>query len=186
MKKLQLEIKCKNKNNSFNNISIDDSINDHLWAEKSAINQRKSVAVQRNKIDREDPDVYIKKAFGKNFEFSEKYLTSNIKPEVIVKALKKRYGFTKITKATLKHVLYEGARLNRILRINDSWYEKMVEILDIPLDKDEEELRRNEELKEEEKASTTHLPPVKFIFCLALVLKLYLFFIWFCILKAHY
>ena len=36
----------------------------------------------------EDPELYIQKVFGKNFEFSEKFLTSNIKPDVIIKALK--------------------------------------------------------------------------------------------------
>ena len=75
---------------------------------------------------------------SKNFEFSEHNLTSDIDPRLIIRALKRRYGFKKITKATLKHVLYEGARLNRILQINDSCYEKMVEILNIPLDFDEE------------------------------------------------
>ena len=102
------------------------------------------------KIIIEDPEDHIKKYFGKNFEFSEDCLTSDIKPEIIIKVLKKRYGFIKITKATLKHVLYEGARLNRILRINDSWYEKMVEILDIPLDSDEEIDNTEEEDKKEE------------------------------------
>ena len=87
--------------------------------------------------------VISNKVFGKNFEFSEKYLTSNIKPEIIIRALRKRYGFTKITKATLKHVLYEGARLNHILRINDFWYEKMVEILDIQLDPESDDDSRN-------------------------------------------
>ena len=47
-------------------------------------------------------------------------------------------------------MLYEGARLNRILRINDSWYEKMVEILDIPWDSDEEIDYSEEEDKKEE------------------------------------
>ena len=35
-----------------------------------------------------DPDEYIKKVFGRNFEFSEKYLTSNINSETIVRAIK--------------------------------------------------------------------------------------------------
>lgn len=120
---------------------MNESFQDHLKIDSNPNNQRKSVAISRSKVNREDQDVYIKKAFGKNFEFSEKYLTSNIKPELIIKALKKRYEFKKITKATLKHVLYEGARLNRILRINDSCYEKMVEILNIPLDPDDNEVK---------------------------------------------
>ena len=110
--------------------------------------------IKRRKSKREDPDVYIKKAFGKNFEFSEKYLTSNINSEKIIKALKKRYGFSKITKATLKHVLYEGARVNRILLINDSWFDKMVEILNIPLDSDEE----NKNISDEDDKNQIHLP----------------------------
>jgi hypothetical protein len=94
---------------------------------------------RKRRVNREDPDVYIKKAFGKNFEFSEEYLTSNISSEAIMKAIKRRYGFKKVTKSTLKHVLYEGARINRVLRINDSWYEKMVDILGLNLDLDDEE-----------------------------------------------
>ena len=77
--------------------------------------------------------------FGKDFEFSEKYLKSKIDSETIVKALKRRYKFKKITKVTLKHVLYEGARANNILRINDEWFNKMVEILNLNLDADSDE-----------------------------------------------
>ena len=35
-----------------------------------------------------DPDEYIKEVFGRNFEFSEKYLTSSINSEIIVRAIK--------------------------------------------------------------------------------------------------
>jgi len=45
----------------------------------------------------------------------------------------------KVTRATLKHILYEGARLNRVLRINDTCFEKMIEILNITFDSDDEE-----------------------------------------------
>jgi hypothetical protein len=76
--------------------------------------------MNRRKTVKADPEVYFKKVFGKSFEFSEKYLTANIKPQLIIKAVKRRYGFLKVTKSTLKHILYEGARLNRVLRINDS------------------------------------------------------------------
>lgn len=72
---------------------------------------------------------FIKEAFGSEFEFSEKYLTAKISPSAIILAIKKRYGLKKVSRATLKHILYEGARLNRILRINDSCFEKMVDIL---------------------------------------------------------
>ena len=49
--------------------------------------------IERRKYRKEDPELYIKKAFGKNFEFSEEYLTSNIESESIIKAIKSRYGF---------------------------------------------------------------------------------------------
>jgi hypothetical protein len=90
-------------------------------------------------LELSDPESIIKKSFGRNFEFSEKYLTSNIKLELIAKAIKMRYGFNKITKATLKHILYEGARLNRVLRIDDSCFDKMIDVLCIPLEDDHEE-----------------------------------------------
>ena len=51
--------------------------------------------------------------------------------------LNKRYGFKKVTRSTLKHLLYEGARLNRVLRINNSWFDKMVDILDIDCESDD-------------------------------------------------
>ena len=35
---------------------------------------------------------------------------------------------------TIKHILYEGARSNNILRINDESYEKLVDILNLPLE----------------------------------------------------
>ena len=76
--------------------------------------------LRRKRFTREDPEKYIKKAFGRNFEFSEEYLTSHINPEAIMKAIKKRYGFHKVTRSTLKHILYEGARTNRVLRINNN------------------------------------------------------------------
>ena len=95
--------------------------------------------IRRRKISQEDPEVYIKKAFGAHFEFSEEYLTSNIKSKTIIKAIKRRYGFKNVTKATMKHILYEGARLNRVLRINDSCFEKMVEILNINFEYEEDE-----------------------------------------------
>lgn len=40
---------------------------------------------------------------------------------------------------TIKHILYEGARLNNILRINDESYEKLVDILDLPIETEEDE-----------------------------------------------
>ncbi|CAI2375561.1 unnamed protein product [Moneuplotes crassus] len=95
--------------------------------------------IKRARISKEDPEGYIKKAFGPNFEFSEEYLTSNIKSETIIKAIKKRYGFKKVTKSTMKHILYEGARLNRVLRINDSCFDRMVDILNIKFEAEEED-----------------------------------------------
>lgn len=57
----------------------------------------------------------------------------------MVKVIKKRYGFKKVTRSTLKHILYEGARLNRILRINNECFDKMVDILDIKCESDSKE-----------------------------------------------
>ena len=74
-------------------------------------------------------DDYIKRMFGKDFEFSEQYLVSDIDPRLIKRAIRKRYNFKKVTRVTVKHILYEGARSNNILRINDACYEKMVEWL---------------------------------------------------------
>ena len=42
----------------------------------------------RKSIRPVDPDIHIKRLFGQDFEFSEKYLTSDIDPKMIVKALK--------------------------------------------------------------------------------------------------
>lgn len=96
------------------------------------------IEISRKKAVRpKDPDTYIKRLFGKDFEFSEKFLTSKIDPNKVIKAIKKRYKFKKVTKTTLKHVLYEGARSNNILRINDDCFTKMVDILNIPLDEEE-------------------------------------------------
>jgi len=46
---------------------------------------------------------------------------------------------------TIKHILYEGARSNNILRINDESYEKLVDILNLPLEngRGEEEEKKN-------------------------------------------
>ena len=54
-------------------------------------NKMKMVRYDESRV--KDPDAYIKKLFGKDFEFSEKYLSSDIDPQIIVKALKKRYKF---------------------------------------------------------------------------------------------
>jgi hypothetical protein len=40
-----------------------------------------------------------------------------------------------VTKETLKYILYEGAKTNGILRINDHCFEQMIETLNLPLDK---------------------------------------------------
>ena len=85
----------------------------------------------------------LNKAFGKNFEFSEKYLTSNIPSHAMIKAIKRRYGFTRVSRATLKHILYEGARANRVLQINDSCFDKMIDILGINLDEEDTHTRYN-------------------------------------------
>ena len=82
-------------------------------------NKSKSVERPLKKSNPNDPDGHIKYLFGKGFEFSEEYLVSQINPEKIIKALKKRYKFKKVTRVTLKHVLYEGARSNNILRVNN-------------------------------------------------------------------
>ncbi len=100
----------------------------------------------------------LNKAFGPNFELSEEYLTSDIKSEIIINALKKRYGFKKVTKATMKHILYEGARISRVLRINDSSYERMIDILDIDLEKESDNdgiKEEDEEEKENNNSSTS-------------------------------
>ena len=47
---------------------------------------------------------------------------------------------------TLKHILYEGARSNNILRINDESYERLVDILNLPLE--------NERVGEEEEKTS--------------------------------
>ena len=67
----------------------------------------------------ESANSYIQKAFGRHFEFSEKYLISEIEGSKIIRAIKRRYKFQSITKEILKHILYEGAKTNDILRIND-------------------------------------------------------------------
>ena len=51
------------------------------------------ISRQRNKSNLEDPEKYIKKAFGKEFKFSEEYLMSNIDPKVVLKAIENRYKF---------------------------------------------------------------------------------------------
>ena len=82
--------------------------------------------------------------FGKDFEFSEQYLVSDINPRLITRAIKKRYSFKKVTRVTLKHILYEGARMNNILRMNDACYEKMVDCLNLNLDIDHSSREMNE------------------------------------------
>ena len=52
----------------------------------------------------------------------------------------------KVTRATIKHILYEGARSNNILRINDESYDKLVDILNLPLEREDIQA---EEIKEE-------------------------------------
>ena len=74
---------------------------------------------------------------GKTYDFSEEYLKSFISSEIIINEIKKRYRVRKVNKVTLKHVLYEGARINNILRMNEYWYEKMVETLNLNLEGDE-------------------------------------------------
>ena len=63
---------------------------------------------------------------------------------IIIRAIKRRYKFKKVTRVILKHILYEGAKINHILCINDDCFEKMVDILNLPLDEmdeDDEHLR---------------------------------------------
>ncbi|CAI2376895.1 unnamed protein product [Moneuplotes crassus] len=118
-----------------------------------------------HKFTIEDPDVYIKRAFGKNFEFSEEFLLSHIEPKVVLKAIQKRYRFKKITRVTIKHILYEGARSNNILRINDESYEKLVDILELPIDEEIMETpnrRRREFLKFRQSPELNRLSPVLF------------------------
>ena len=71
----------------------------------------------------------------------------------MIKALKKRYGFKKVTRSTLKHILYEGARMSRVLRINNSWFDKMIEVLNIKLEP-ESESEDDNQIEEEEKNET--------------------------------
>lgn len=81
----------------------------------------------------------IQKAFGRHFEFSEKYLVSDIDGHRIMRSIKKRYKFKSVTKEILKHILYEGAKTNDILRINDEWFENLADVLNLPLDTDDSE-----------------------------------------------
>jgi hypothetical protein len=47
---------------------------------------------------------------------------------------------------TMKLVLHEGARANNILRINDECFTKMVDILDLPYDTEDEEIKDPDKL----------------------------------------
>ena len=77
---------------------------------------------------------HIQKVFGSNFKFTGEFLISDIDPHLIKNSLLKMFNLEKLTEETLKNILREGARSNNVLRLNDQWYEKMVEILNLPLD----------------------------------------------------
>lgn len=66
------------------------------------------------------PNVHIQKVFGPTFEFTEKYLVSDIDPMLIKDALKEMFKLDKLTRESLKYILREGAKSNNILRITDT------------------------------------------------------------------
>lgn len=93
------------------------------------INRRRSL---KNTV--KAPNVHIQKVFGPTFEFTEKYLVSDIDPMVIKDALKEMFKLDNLTRENLKYILREGAKSNNILRITDTCFENMVDTLNLPLD----------------------------------------------------
>ena len=131
----------KTSNNLKSNMYL--NRNKHLLYNNNKFSRFKITNLNTTKQVVENPEEYIRKMFGKNFDFTQEYLKSNIDPALILKAIKMRYNFKKVNKVTLKHVLYEGARANNILRINDYCFEKMVENLSLPLDDEDEDYEEN-------------------------------------------
>ena len=81
------------------------------------------------------PTAHIHKIFGKEFEFSEKCLISDINPQMIKDSLIHIFKLpNKLTRESMKYILREGARINNVLRINEDWFERMVDTLALPLD----------------------------------------------------
>ena len=113
------------------------------------------IHLQNKENKSESNNSYIQKAFGRHFEFSEKYLISEIEGPKIIRAIKRRYKFQHVTKEILKHILYEGAKTNDILRINDEWFENLVEILNLPLDEENESDKLQDPHRKYEEPSET-------------------------------
>ena len=136
------------KASSFiNRLAINKLLNQKTMIDRSVGNvQPEEVKYQRiramatpNIQNSQSRESAIQKAFGRHFEFSEKYLVSDIDGHRIIRSIKKRYKFKSVTKEILKHILYEGAKTNDILRINDEWFENLAEVLNLPLDTDDSE-----------------------------------------------
>lgn len=135
----------KLKSSSFiNRLAINKLLNQKTMIDRSAGNvEPEEVKYQRiramatpNIQLSHSRETVIQKAFGRHFEFSEKYLVSEIDGNRIIRCIKRRYKFKSVTKEILKHILYEGAKTNDILRINDECFENLAEVLNLPLDSD--------------------------------------------------
>lgn len=95
--------------------------------------------ISRRRNNDKIPNAHIHKVFGKDFEFSEKWLISDINPQMIKDSLIHIFKLpNKLTRESMKYVLREGARTNNVLRINEECFDRMVDSLWLPLDPDDE------------------------------------------------
>ncbi|CAI2380621.1 unnamed protein product [Moneuplotes crassus] len=95
--------------------------------------------IMRKKNNRKNPSSHIQRVFGPRFKFSEKLLISKMDNMMIKKSLLEIFKLKTLTRENLKYILREGADTNNILRITDECFEKMVDVLNIPLDSDSED-----------------------------------------------
>lgn len=113
--------------------------------------------ISRRKNNEKIPTAHIHKIFGKDFEFSEKWLISDINPQMIKDSLIHIFKLpNKLTRESMKYILREGARINNVLRINEECFERMVESLSLQLDPDDEERNYNEDYAHQDMLKIEH------------------------------
>ncbi|CAI2381024.1 unnamed protein product [Moneuplotes crassus] len=114
--------------------------------------------LKRRRQHKRTPQSHIQRVFGSKFKFSEKHLIANMDGEMIKSSVKEIFKLDTLTRENLKMILREGADTNNVLRITDECFEKMVDVLNLPLDSDPEDTDEEPDKIECNRYETPRLP----------------------------
>lgn len=95
--------------------------------------------ISGDSTSQQDAKINLSRSLIDSFQFNESNLVSKtLNPSDLKKMILELYGFSKLSEDTLRLILKQGAEDNKLLRISEASYSKLIDALEIPLDSEEQ------------------------------------------------